>query len=286
MPHHGSHGHHHDHHSGPHDFHGGYGSPNNFNNQTFNGFGTSPAICTNGTLADLCNQILIGDWVIQSPELVPCCIGALYLGVTLSKKVWKMNTLSSRMYGTTLLMVGIMMTCASMFDCILADNVNQNSWLYNFFGVMDVGLTSSIGYAFLIDGLIDCGILDPKKQKTYYIFYAGMAAIFYGWILCFEGTWPAAWFYLYLGVVAIGCGSWVIIQIALLYFSNNTRGWLDLLGASIAGGLGFFNLMDTKWQVWECEHLSCYWGSDFTWFIVTDVALYFIYQYYVKRHTK
>jgi hypothetical protein len=284
MPHHGPHGHHGPHHASA-DFHGGYGHPNYFSNQTFNGFGTSSAICTNSTLAQLCNEILIGDWSIQSPELVPCCLGALYLGITLSKKIWNMKTLSSKMYGTTFLMIGIMMTCASMFDCILINNLSPKSFFLNFFGVADVGLTSSIGFAFLIDGLIDCGILDPTKKRTYYIFYGGVAAIFYGWILCFEGKWDAAWMWLYLGVVAIGCGSWVIIQIALMYFSHDTRGWLNLLGASLAGGIGFFNLMETKWQVWECEHLSCYWGDDFTWFIVTDIAMYFIYQYYVKRHT-
>lgn len=137
----------------------------------------------------------------------------------------------------------------------------------------------------MIDAFVDAGLFNPKKNTVYYVLFGGIGLIFYGWWESFMNDIDAGMIILYLGVVAIGCGTWVIIQIALLIFSKNYRGVQYLLLGSFAGGFGLLSIMEGKWMIWLCEHLSCYFGTDFIWFIVTDIAIYFIYKYYVARHT-
>jgi len=36
--------------------------------------------------------------------------------------------------------------------------------------------------------------------------------------------------------------------------------------------------------VWLCEHLGCHFSSQFWWFVGTDVAVYFIFKYYIASH--
>lgn len=272
--HHGHHGYGGGHHGG----HGyeGYGF--------FEGNRTSPAICTNETLDDICNRIYIGSWGIQSPELIPCCLMALYLGITLSRATIKTKTNANVVYAITFLMVGCMMTFAMIGDTLLPLNVSDKSPLLILVFTCDVGLTSSIGYSFMIDGLVDAGILHQNKKSTYWILGGGMAAIFSGWIYTFITQWKYGFTIMYLGVVAITCGSWVVIQIALMVISKNCKGLKYFFLAAFTGGFGFCSLMNAKLNAWMCETFTCYFGSEFIWFFVTDTAIYFIYLFYKERH--
>jgi len=149
--------------------------------------------------------------------------------------------------------------------------------------VLDVGLTSTIGFNFLILGLLDAGILNQKSKLTWGIWGAGTFGIFYGWVAAVEGKWKAGFFVLYMVVVAIGCGAWTIIQMVLVLGNKDWASLKWLVFAGFHGGFGMYSLMDARLQKWICENIDCHFATSFIWFFVTDTAIYFIYRFYVSR---
>src|SRR5688572_11519353 len=82
---------------------------------------TPPDICQNKTLIVECDIITVNGLIIHSPELLPCCLMALILGMTLAHKVLKMKSQNYKFYAITFAMIGVMMTDAGLTDCILPD---------------------------------------------------------------------------------------------------------------------------------------------------------------------
>lgn len=244
---------------------------------------TNSTICHNASLIRKCDVIHVGGLQINGPSLLPCCLGALIIGLTLAKKAKGMQTKNSIPYAITFAMVGFMMTDAGWYDCILPNIWKDDKLIHDFYGIIDVGLTSSIGYAFLILGLLDVGILCEKSRWSWGIWGAGTAAIFYGWIQTFAGNWKAGFLVLYMGVVAIGCGSWTVIQLVLVLGHRDWKSLKWLLFAGAHGGFGFFSLLSSRINSWLCNHFGCHFASSFVWFLVTDTAIYFIYRFYVSR---
>jgi len=245
--------------------------------------GTPSDICSNTTLISECDTWNIHGYVIQSPALLPTCLGALIIGMTLAYKVRQMKTRNYLFYATIFAMVGTMMTFAGITDCLIPHILPKNIAIHYFFGIVDVGLTSSIGYAFLIAGLLDCGVLSQDSPITWALLGSGMTAIFYGWWLSFTGAWKAGFFILYMVVIAIGCGAWVIIQFTLIILDKDWKSLKWLLFAGAHGGFGLYSIMSQKIITWICRHVGCHWAINFIWFVVTDTAIYFIYRYYQSR---
>jgi hypothetical protein len=113
-----------------------------------------------------------------------------------------------------------------------------------------------------------------------------MGLILYGWLKTFFGGWNGGFMVMYMGVVLLGCGSWVFVQLAIVIIDKDWKSFRYLLYCSFAGGFGFFSLLDYKLQVYLCENLSCWFGTEFIWFLVTDISIYWIYKFYVTRNEK
>jgi len=78
--------------------------------------------------------------------------------------------------------------------------------------ILDVGLTSSIGWGLFICAFLDAKLLKEDSLFTKLIFFSGMAVIFYAWYYALVViSWGPAFLVLYDGIVAIGCGTWIII---------------------------------------------------------------------------
>ena len=140
--------------------------------------GTPADICTNSTLEQECNTITVNGLKIQSPALLPTCVGALIIGLYCGYKTYQMKTRGRLMYAITFAMTGVMMTFAGIYDCILPHWGNPHNNIHNFFGIVDVGLTSSIGLAFFFDALIDAGIIKDTNPNTLRAYALGMCLIF------------------------------------------------------------------------------------------------------------
>jgi hypothetical protein len=246
--------------------------------------GTPHDICINRTLVQDCDTYTIGDWTIQSPELIPCCLGALIIGLTLSKKVRTMNTRSHIFYAATFALVGIMMTIAGLNDSLMAHVGNPDGHLRLFLMIADVQLTSFIGYMFFLDAMLDAGILNENKPYVYLYAVLGFFGILHGWIQCFFHGWKMGFLIMYMIVVLFGCGSWVIVQMVIVIVNKDWKSLKYLFYCAFAGGFGFFSLLNMKLTVFLCEKMGCYITTEFIWFLVTDIAIYYIYKYYVARN--
>lgn len=275
--------------------HNSYNEHTNPNHTTFHGhrfegywdFGgnkTSPAICDNQTLQNDCTQFYIGSFGIQSPELVPCCLVAIYLGFTLGRITLKTKTNSNITYAITFFTLGCMMTFSMITNSFTPLNCKPDGFINVFTNLIDVGLTSCVGYSFLIDGLVDFGVLSQYKKRTYHLLAGGYILIFIGWIitglkLSFDG-----YLFMYYGIVGFCCGSWVVIQFMLMETSKNYSALRYFLIAAVSGAVGFVSVLDLKINALLCEMFTCYFGGEFTWFVATDVSIYCIFLFYKARH--
>jgi hypothetical protein len=59
-----------------------------------------------------------------------------------------------------------MMPDAGLTDTILAVHGSPGDWIHVFFGVLDVGLTSSIGLSFTFNALVDWRIINENSLAT------------------------------------------------------------------------------------------------------------------------
>lgn len=249
----------------------------------FENFESPASICTNSTLVTACDTLTIGGYTIMEPELLPCCLMALIIGLTLAHKTLKIKAPNSLFYAITFATIGVMMTDAGWNDCLLPNLFPNNKFVHFYYAIIDVGLTSTIGFMFMIDGLLDAGVLKPKSPVTWSILATGAIAIFVGWYFALVSSSTLGFFIMYMVVVAIGCGTWVFVQ---LYLVIRDRDWSSLKWFFLAGsngGLGFYTLMSSRAQRWLCETYGCHWGTNFIWFLMTDTAMYFIYRYYKAR---
>jgi len=247
-------------------------------------YGGSPAdVCTNYKKREQCDTSEIFGLDVLQPELLPICLGALIIGFYCAFKTKQAKGYNWQYQALTFAMTGTMMTDAGWNDCILPGLWKNNNLIHAFFGIIDVGLTSTIGMAFLFDGLIDVGILKPDSKETKKYFLSGMGAIFIGWYFVFFQNWDIGFLIMYMLVVAVGCGSWVMIQLYLVFWKGDYRGFQYAVYATIAGAFGFFSLLDSKIDIFLCEHLGCHFSGNFWWFLVTDICIYYIYRYYQAR---
>ncbi len=90
----------------------------NITNYSFEG--TPAEICRNKTLQSLCDTIVIDNFTIQSPEILPFCLASLIVGIYASYETFRTKKETRFYYGMNFLLIGIMMTCAGITDCILA----------------------------------------------------------------------------------------------------------------------------------------------------------------------
>jgi len=181
------------------------------------------------------------------------------------------------------------MTVAGVTHCVLGvgpasgGNVGPQSFISTVFAFWDVWFTSSIGLLFFFDALVDTGLIKDTNPCTFAVFGAGMAGIWYGWYLCIFKGWTMGFWYMYIGCVGLGCGSWVFIQFFLIIWQANWKGLKYLLLAGFSGAVGFYPIAEPGVEVWMCKLFGCHGNILLVWFAVTDLCIYLIYQYFQTR---
>jgi len=175
------------------------------------------------------------------------------------------------------------MTDAGFNDCILATNGNPNDWIHWFFGIVDVWLTSCVAVSFFFDGLVDIGVLNEERIATEVIMIVSYAGLFLAWVFTFYYNWWIGFFYFYIMVVAICCGSYIAMETVHLFRAKSTKGLVWVAAAAVTGAIGLGAITFPSLDMWLCHHFGCHFGGNFLWFSLTDVAMYCCLMYYVAR---
>jgi uncharacterized membrane protein len=243
-------------------------------------------MCLNSTLFAICDTIVVNGYPIEQPELLPFCLIALILGLTLSKKAFEAKHHGYTMYSIVFAMTGIMMTFAGINDSILGDQTFGLTHLLAM--IVDVSLTSSIALGFFFCGLIDIGWI-KDKFSTILVYFIGIFILFCIWtvslIEMIEGKASQEDFNLiYNTTVGAGCGGWVLIQLIKIFGQSNYKGFEYFVLAGLSGGLPFVVLFNNDFTYWLCMTAGCISPMIF-WFAGTDFAIYYIYKYYIASST-
>eukprot|EP00761_Pharyngomonas_kirbyi_P009331 gb/GECH01009347.1/.p1 GENE.gb/GECH01009347.1/~~gb/GECH01009347.1/.p1 ORF type:complete len:301 (+),score=57.59 gb/GECH01009347.1/:1-903(+) len=216
------------------------------------------------------------------PSLFPTCILALIIGVFTSSQIREKLEFNAKwMYSTTFFMFGCMMSTAAFVHCF---SHFLDAVLQFILGIMDVGLTSCIAAGFFWCGLADVGLIDPRKIFSKFVFFGSFILIFSGWYYTLTTQWSNGFLVMYIGVVMVGCGTYLLTQLKYIisHFSMGTIEYLSLGG--LAGIIGMFAMLRSQ-DI--CQLLGEKWGTliggDFWWFFMSDVAMYFLYRYVMVR---
>jgi len=173
-------------------------------------------------------------------------------------------------------MYAVMMTCSGLAHCIVP---SSNSALFNFIVTyLDLALTSSIAFHFALAALADFG-LDESGCIMQGLFAAGEVLIFGLW-LWFGYIHPStnAFWYLYVGIIAISCSAYVIFQTILLC-CNKFRGFGWLASGAVAGGVGLWCALNRGLL---CAKFGANFGASFWWDAFSNIAMLALAGYYLN----
>jgi len=246
-------------------------------------FGNSSDPCSNATYS-ACDSITIGNYDIQSPELIPTCIIAGIIGINgfiqMRKQTNRTGYLS---YAFTFLLFGIMMPDAMLTDCLLPHWGNPDDWPHFLIAVLDVGLTSSIGLSFGFLGLIDLGIISENSTGTIVTMVCSYLFFFGAWSYVIQNQMWSAFVILYVYVIGFSCALYCVAELIFLIKSKTTQGLIWIIIGGFAGAIGLGAIYFQGFDYWLCKHFGCYFGGDFLWFVLSDISMYCIYKWFMTR---
>jgi hypothetical protein len=224
------------------------------------------------------------DFIISSVSLIPTCILALIIGLWTSKQIRaKTNFDSKWIYNIAFFLFACMMTDAMFVHCFIQPTSQSLFGLLLL--VIDLGLTSSIATTFMWAGLADIELIDPRHWTSKLCVYGSFVVLFAAWIYSIlHGGFQVGFLILYLGVVGISCAVYLITQGILLHHAHSTSGISSFIIAGISGavGLGSLQLYGNAICTAIGPALAAYFGPDFIWFILSDVSVYYVYDYVIQ----
>jgi len=218
------------------------------------------------------------NFVISDPSLIPTCLLAALVGLYGYRTISSLtNVKGHTVYALSFLMFACMMTDAMFVHCFVA---GEDTWLAYVLGLIDVGLTSSIGLSFLFNGLVDVGLMQGNTFPSFMVMFGSYGLIFGAWIYALQYHVRNGFLVLYLGVILVGCGTYCVTQLYSLVKSGRWEGsgWLGVAGA--AGGVGVLAIFVNTWL---CTNVSPYLSGEFVWFLLSDVAMWGILNYYLNH---
>merc|ERR1711991_597332 len=210
---------------------------------------------------------------LDDPFLILPSFLAFCIGVTCGRLLWKQGAYS---HAVPFFGFATMMSEAAVTHCAYR--------YFNAFGqslimFIDAFLTSSIALAFFLIALEDLGWLSKKRYGG--VLFLADLPIFLGWAWAFFiSPSPAhqqeAFRYLYLVEIAVCCGVFGIVQIHYIIKGRFEHGLTSLLLALVAGAIGMKTIFICSWP-------SVRFSGQFWWFLLSDVAMFFVYRYFRLR---
>jgi hypothetical protein len=206
---------------------------------------------------------------------VVVCAICLVLLMFFSSKLWKSETASHSLpfFGFAVMMTeaGLIHTCNRYF----------NVFGRELFWFIDAALTSSIALAFGCIALQDIGKL--KNDKSFFGWFVLLdLPVVLGWYYAFfvnytAATQAAAFQILYFDLILVTCGFFGIVQVVYIVRGRFAGGLVFIILACAAGFVGLTIAISVC--SWPDIRLS----SEVWWFLLSDVSVFMVYKYFVKR---
>eukprot|EP01105_Mastigella_eilhardi_P002389 TRINITY_DN1293_c0_g1_i3.p1 TRINITY_DN1293_c0_g1~~TRINITY_DN1293_c0_g1_i3.p1 ORF type:complete len:257 (+),score=59.92 TRINITY_DN1293_c0_g1_i3:412-1182(+) len=177
-----------------------------------------------------------------------------------------------------------MMPASCIFNCFM---LYESDWFHSVIGEIDLSLTSSIATSFFWSALSDAGFIDARKNKKWlWAMLASYVLLFLAWYIMYFSPWkvdPTMTFkILYMGVVGVTCGTYVIVEIVLMIVKSQPRGRrICLLLAGLTGGFGFVAIEIPSVNEWLCHSLGPLFAGNFWWFLFSDVAMFLLFCFFM-----
>jgi len=226
-------------------------------------------------------------WTWADPFLVPLSLMALAIGVFAARNVFAPKALSSQLYALSLFSYGLMMTSAMFADSLLGGFMvekphDASSWAKFIFGWIDMTLTSSIAVSLAFNGLSDLGLLDEDSRKARSVMALTYATIGAAWLWALWTLWELSFFVLYVGIVILGCATFLIAELVYLCRASSTsRGIAFLMACGMFGFAGLAMLF--LYPPSLCVLLTPLFGNNEWWFLLANCAIWCLYRYYVMN---
>ena len=141
--------------------------------------------------------------------------------------------------------------------------------------LVDAVLTSSIALAFGVIGLVDAGLLSPKR--FYLVLALADVPVILGWTYSFlhPSIGTLAFRILYLDLILVTCGFFAIVQLVGM-IRGRFHGVVPLLVAVLAGMLGLLSIRLCSWP-------DVRFSGEFWWFLFSDVSMLALFFYFRMR---
>jgi hypothetical protein len=207
--------------------------------------------------------------------LIPLCIMAAIIGYQGSGVIRLSKAKGYKTYSRAYGMYAIMMTCSGLAHCVVPSSTNI--WFNFVITFLDLALTSSIAFHFGLAALVDLGLDEDGKFMTT-LTWSGLGSIFalWMWFGYLHPTGYAFW-YLYVGVIVICCGFYVLAQ-AILLIRNGLRGFMWFATGAAAGGIGLWCALNRGLL---CTKFGANFGASFWWDALSNVAMIALAGYFL-----
>jgi hypothetical protein len=220
------------------------------------------------------SYITICGFRVYYPMLIPLCLMAAMIGIRGAKAIAMTGAKGYKTYSHAFGMYAVMMTCSGLAHCIVP---SSTSAVFNFVVTyLDLALTSSIAFHFGLAALADLGMDENGKMMSFLTTF-GEVLIFGLWYY-FGYLHPTgyAFWYLYVGLIVICCGFWVLAQ-AVMLLRNGLRGMMWFTTAAAAGGIGLWCALNRGIM---CARFGANFGASFWWDALSNLAMIALAGYF------
>jgi hypothetical protein len=225
-------------------------------------------------------------YIMRDPMLPFFSFIALLIGVICGSRIRASGFKNSQSYAVTFFTYGTMMTFAAFADSIIPISwlMGSHASLADYVMLIDVWLTSSIATSFMFNGLADVGIISAGSRRTMVVeavaYLSILGGYYYGFFIHPNMN---VFQYLYLYLIATTCGLYLACELVYLFWMGHSQGILYLILSGISGGVGLY--FTKYFPVWLCTMTTPVFGSSVLWFFLSDVAMFFIYLFYMQNHS-
>jgi len=225
-------------------------------------------------------NISVYGFTVYNPMVIPACLLAVIIGLyggrvvrTLAPKV------GSYSYSISYTMYCYMMWHSMLIHCI-TPTIN-NIWVTFVVGLIDAGLTSSIAASFMFNAFVDNQWISESSCKGKALMFGTYIAIFVAWAVSLLRQWQNAFLVLYVGVIAMCCGLFLVAELYYLA-RNNWNGVCWLIVGGLCGGVGLVACVN---PVAVCAMFGKWLNASFWWDILSDLAMMALLKYVFASRT-
>eukprot|EP01122_Echinamoeba_exundans_P001584 TRINITY_DN11606_c1_g1_i1.p1 TRINITY_DN11606_c1_g1~~TRINITY_DN11606_c1_g1_i1.p1 ORF type:complete len:326 (+),score=66.74 TRINITY_DN11606_c1_g1_i1:23-979(+) len=217
----------------------------------------------------------IDGFLLYNWSVIPACLWAVAIGFIGARYIRNLTpgVRGSWSYKVTFLMYGVMMWHSMLVHTVTTSINNPTFTLL--VAIIDLGLTSSIAVSFFWNGLVDLRLIDDRSPCSHAPMFLSYVLMIGAWTYALVHKINNAFNYLYLGVILVACGSYLVFQVITMF--RNKKFSRFFLSAGIFGAAGIWSM---KNNAVLCARLGPALNGSFWWDIFSDLAMIAILYFY------